>query len=61
MSRHYKPLTCCDSECAAANHCGAMGGVQCPDCGCWFCPDGEGDEDGRCDDCVAARRREQED
>jgi hypothetical protein len=37
-----------------------MGGVQCPDCGCWYCPADEGDEEGRCDDCAERHRRELE-
>ena len=59
MSRHEYPLTCCDSDCARANRC-TMGGEQCPDCGCWYCPVSEGDEDGRCDDCADRHRRELE-
>ena len=59
MSKHYSRLTCCDRDCAGVNHCGAMGGVQCPDCGCWICPI-DGDEDGRCEDCAERHRRELE-
>lgn len=60
MSRRYSPLTCCDRDCAGANNC-TMGGVECPDCGCWYCPvSHECDEDGRCDDCAERHRRELE-
>lgn len=59
MSKHYHPLTCCDHDCAAANNC-MMGGVECPECGMWYCPVGEGDEEGRCDDCAERHRRELE-
>lgn len=30
------------------------------DCGHWYCPADEGDEDGRCDDCAERHRREME-
>ena len=60
MSKRYRPLTCCDRDCAGANHCGAMGGVQCPDCGMWYCPTSEGDDEGRCDDCAERHRLEME-
>lgn len=59
MSKHYSPLTVCDRDCAAANNC-TMGGIECPDCGCWYCPVHEGDEEGRCDDCTERHRRELE-
>ncbi len=57
--KHYEPLPCCDHDCAAANNC-TMGGVECHDCGSWYCPVNEGDDDGRCDDCAARHRRELE-
>lgn len=58
MSKHYSPLTVCDHDCAGANNC-KVGGVQCPDCGCWYCPvSEEGDDDWRCDDCAERHRRE---
>lgn len=57
MSKHYSPLTVCDRDCAGANAC-TMGGEQCTDCGCWYCPATEGIGDGRCDDCAERHRRE---
>ena len=57
MSKRYSPLTCCDRDCAGANAC-TMGGEQCQDCGCWYCPVTEGDYEGRCDDCAERHRRE---
>ena len=58
MSTRYSPLTCCDRDCAGANNC-TMGGVECPDCGCWYCPiSHDHDEEGRCDDCAERHRRE---
>ena len=59
MSKHNHPLTCCDHECAAANCC-TIGGVECPDCGMWYCPAGQGDDEGRCDDCAERHLREME-
>lgn len=60
MSKRYSPLTCCDRDCAAANAC-TIGGEQCPDCGCWYCPvSDDHDDDGRCDDCAERHRRELE-
>ena len=60
MSKHYKPLTCCDRDCAGVNHC-RVGGYQCPDCGMWYCPDTQGhDDEGRCDDCAERHRLELE-
>lgn len=60
MSKHYSPLTVCDHDCAGANNC-KVGGVQCPNCGCWYCPvSEEGDDDWRCDDCAERHRRELE-
>ncbi len=57
MSKHFSPLKCCDRDCAFANHC-TMGGEQCPDCGCWYCPVSEGDDEGRCEDCAERHRQE---
>ena len=59
MSRTYESrVPHCDRDCAGANHC-TMGGVQCPDCGRWFCPDThDSDEGGRCDACAARHREE---
>ena len=51
MSGHIRPLTCCDSECAAVNHC-VNGGVQCNGCGLYFC-DYNLNNDGYCEDCAA--------
>lgn len=59
MSKHCEPLTCCDRDCAGANNC-TMGGVECPDCGCWYCPVNEGDDDGRCDECAERHTHELE-
>ena len=51
MSGHIRPLTCCDSECAAVNHC-VKGGVQCNGCGLYFC-EYNLNEIGFCEDCAA--------
>lgn len=49
MIDSYRPIGCCDSDCAGVNHC-RIGGYQCVGCGRWFCS-GELDEDGYCDKC----------
>ena len=36
MSGHFGPITCCDRDCAEVNGC-SMGGLQCEDCGKWYC------------------------
>lgn len=51
-TKHYSPLTCCDSDCAGVNHC-RIGGYKCERCGCWVCA-GELNEDGYCADCEEA-------
>ena len=49
-----RPLTCCDRECAAVNHCGGVGGVKCVRCGDYFCPNLGGDtEENICENCLA--------
>ena len=61
MSKSTHPLSCCDAECAAINHC-RIGGYECPDCGCYYCPDsdGMGDENGRCVSCAERFEHENE-
>ena len=58
MSGRYKPLTCCDRDCAGVNNC-RIGGYECEGCGRWFCGS-DLDEDGYCDECAARRREEEE-
>lgn len=53
------PLTCCDRDCAAANHC-VVGGFQCEDCGEWYCPSCGGGYDNVCELCAERRRVEVE-
>jgi len=53
MGGYSSPLTCCDRDCAGANHC-QIGGYQCNDCGRWFCGS-ELNEEGYCSDCAAER------
>lgn len=68
LTRHVKPLRCCDSECARANGCRGSGGYQCNDCGGWFCPSTDGGEffDGvnytcrQCADRLAQQEEEDE-
>ena len=36
MQGNTSPIRLCDSECALVNGC-QVGGVQCTDCGIWFC------------------------
>ena len=49
-----RPLTCCDSECAAVNNCGRVGGMRCKICGDYFCPALGGDrQESICEDCLA--------
>lgn len=58
MSGHWKPLTCCDRDCAGANHC-RIGGYECEGCGKWFCST-DLDEDGYCEYCAEERRKDEE-
>lgn len=59
MSGHYRPLTCCDRDCALVNGC-REGGYQCERCGRWFC--GSEIKENLCENCAeeAAKEREQE-
>jgi len=58
MAGREKPIAVCDRDCAGANNC-RIGGYKCKGCGYWFCTD-DIDENGLCDECAEARRREQE-
>lgn len=53
----FSPIRCCDRECALVNHC-SVGGIQCADCGGWFCADDINYTDDCkhiCDDCLTER------
>lgn len=55
-------LRYCDSDCAASNQCGFVGGRLCPTCGKRYCPaEEEGDEDGNCEYCAERAREEASD
>ena len=51
FGKSVRPLTSCDGECAAANHC-RIGGYQCRNCGIWFCPDASGGDSELCGSCL---------
>lgn len=62
MGGGFRPLTCCDSDCALANGC-RVGGYKCDVCGRWYCCEEVENFNGRilCVDCAEeARNNEQE-
>lgn len=58
MSGSYNRKTCCDRDCAAFNFC-QIGGIQCKDCGRYFCSE-DLNKYGYCDECAAQREEEEE-
>lgn len=61
MQGNTSPIRLCDSDCALVNGC-QVGGVQCDDCGLWFCASElnyHWNGDWICDEC-ANKRAEQE-
>lgn len=57
MSGSAHPLTLCDAMCARANRC-QVGGLQCNECGRYFCIE-DLNADGFCEDCAEAIAQEE--